>query len=150
MPPSVRLITNCTFPVLFAAALVGCADSSSGGEASKTPTEPSASSRNDRVIREAERAQDNQAQKGAEAIRATLRERLNLNEKNEFDLDHQFDEGQIGGDCYVKLGAEAANFESQPENTLYSANGRDLVFVQSSTTTPLVKCLKAVRSALGW
>jgi hypothetical protein len=50
----------------------------------------------------------------------------------------------------VKLGADAVNFESQTENILRSANGNDVVFVQSNTATPLVRCLVAVRAALGW
>jgi hypothetical protein len=104
---------------------------STSGESSKTarPSETAASAResNDQVIEEAEQGHDNQAQHGAGAIRKTLKKKLNLNAEEEFDLDGQFDEGQVGGDCYVKLGAEAVNFEDQAENVLRSPNGADLV-----------------------
>jgi hypothetical protein len=143
------------FVLLFAlVALAGCggnsSDSGSSGGTKPTETAPSPSAQNDKAIREAEQGKDNQAQMGAPAIRKTLRKELNLNSEDEFDLDGQMDEGQIGGDCYVKLGAEAANFEGQSQNILRSPNGADLIFVQSSTSAPLVGCLKAVRAALRW
>ena len=113
-------------------------------------TATSAPSQNDQAIANAEQSEDNQAQMGAAAIRKVLEKKIGLNSEGDFDLDHQIEAGQIGGDCYVKLGAEATNFQDQTENILRSPNGRDLVFVQSSTSTPLVKCLKAVRAALAW
>jgi len=79
-----------------------------------------------------------------------LAQKLGLNNEAEFNLNHHIASGETGGDCYVKLGAEAVNFESQAENMLRSPNGKDVVFVQSNTATPLVRCLKAVRTALGW
>lgn len=133
--------------VVLVIAIAGCGDDSGGRP---TSSKPSSGARNDEAIRQAEEADDSQAQIGAAAIRKTLRAKLNLNAGNEFDLDHRIDSGQVGSDCYVKLGAEAVSFEDQTENILYAPNGKDLVFVQSSTETPLVRCLKEVRSALGW
>jgi hypothetical protein len=143
-----------------ALTLVGC------GEGAKTATvtaptgaqtPPNAStnagsarSQNEQVISQAEHANDNQAQLGEAAIRQMLTQKLGINNEEDFNLSHHIAPGETGGDCYVKLGAEAVNFESQSENILRSPNGMDVVFVQSNTTTPLVRCLKAVRTALGW
>jgi hypothetical protein len=117
---------------------------------SGSPKSPSRRSQNAQVINRAAHAGDNQAQLGAAKIRAILTRKLGLNDQESFDLTHQIAAGDNGGDCYVKLGAEAVNFESMTGNILRSPSGNDIVFVQSNTVTPLVKCLKAVNSALGW
>lgn len=133
--------------VVTGAALAGC------GGATKTVTQTTTStarSPNDQVISQAAQASDNQAALGADAIRKTLTQKLGLNDQEDFNLNHHIQPGDNGGDCYVKLGAEAVNFENQSENILRSPNGKDVVFVQSNTVTPLVRCLVAVRAALGW
>lgn len=117
---------------------------------STTTTASSARSQNDQVISQAGQASDNQAQLGADAIRKILTQKLGLNDQESLNLNHQIAPGDNGGDCYVKLGADAVNFENQSQNILRSANGNDVVFVQSNSSTPLVRCLEAVRAALGW
>lgn len=104
---------------------------------------------NDRVIKQAQGSSDNQAQVGADRIKQILVAKLGMNDTLDFNLNHQTPD-QNGGDCYVKLGAEAVSFESQSENILYSPNGKDVLFVQSNTATPLAKCLQDVGAALGW
>jgi hypothetical protein len=109
-----------------------------------------ASSQNNKVISQAAQAPDNQAQLGAAAIRSILVSKLGLNDQESFNLNHHIAPGDNGGDCYVKLGADAVNFEYMSGNILRSPNGKDIVFVQSNTVTPLVQCLQAVQTALGW
>lgn len=109
-----------------------------------------AASQNNQVISQASQASDNQAQLGATAIRRILTQKLGLNNQEEFNLNHHAAPGSTGNDCYVKLGAEAVNFEYMSRNILRSPNGKDVVFVQSNTVTPLVRCLVAVKSAIGW
>lgn len=103
----------------------------------------SAQSQNAQVINQAANSPDNQAQLGAAKIEAILRRKLGLDSQLNFTISGN-------GGCYVKLGADAVNFENQSENILRSPNGKDVVFVQSDTATPLVRCLKAVNTALGW
>lgn len=116
---------------------------------SGSSTTNSASAQNQHVISQASQANDNQAQLGADKIRQILTRKLGLNRTEDFDLNHHTPPAEAG-DCYVKLGADAVNFEDQSSNILRSPNGRDVVFVQSNTATPLVSCLKQVRDALGW
>lgn len=145
---------NITLIALIAGlALAGCG----GSTQQTTPHQPPAqsqSSPNDAVIAQAAQAKDNQAQVGAGAIRTILVRKLGLDSNDNFNLGRPITPNDIAsnsGDCYVKLGADAVNFENQSENILHSpTNGSDVVFVQSSTSTPLVKCLVAVRTALGW
>ena len=117
---------------------------------STTTTASSARSQNDQVVSQAAQASDNQAQLGADAIRKILTQKLGLNDQQSFNLSHHIAPGDNGGDCYIKLGADAVNFEYMSGNILRSPNGKDVVFVQSDTATPLVRCLEAVRTALGW
>jgi hypothetical protein len=105
---------------------------------------------NNQTINQAAQAPDNVAQADVPAIRQTLVDKLGMNDQESFNLSHQIAPGDNGGDCYVKLGADAVNFEFMSGNILRSPNGSDVVFVQSNTATPLVRCLEAVRSALGW
>src|SRR4051812_30039767 len=100
--------------VLFTVVLLtGCGGGSSRGSANTAQTATTARSQNDQAIANAEQSEDNQAQMGAAAIRKLLKKKLGLNSEGEFDLDHQIDPDQIGGNCYVKLGAEATNFQDQ-------------------------------------
>jgi hypothetical protein len=121
----------------------------SGGTTTGSATSSSATAQNNAVVSQAAQGPDNQAQLGAAAIQQTLTKKLGLNPTLDFSLNHQTPAAQ-GGDCYVKLGADAVNFENMTDNILRSPNGNDVVFVQSDTTTPLVKCLLAVKTALGW
>ena len=109
----------------------------------------SAVAQNSAVIAQAAQGADNQAQLGAAAIQEILTKKLGLNPTLDFNLNHQTPPAE-GGDCYVALGANAVNFENMPGNILRSPNGKDVVFVQSDTTTPLAKCLVAGNTALGW
>jgi hypothetical protein len=157
-------------PVVLAAAAVGlpgCGGSQSTTRtvtvAGAEPTPPAttqaagsssaaaaASAANDAVVNQASQAPDNQAQLGADAIRAILTKKVGLNDQESFNLSGHIDPGDNGGDCYVKLGADAVNFEDQTGNILRAPNGTEVVFVQSNTVTTLVRCLKAVRTALAW
>lgn len=90
---------------------------------------------------------------GAPAIHKILVTKLGMDSNDSFDVNHHITPSETAtdsGDCYVKLGADAVNFADQADNILRSPNGSDVVFVQSSTTTPLVQCLVKVRDALGW
>jgi hypothetical protein len=141
---------HTSLAVIAGLSLAGCGGSTQQTTPHQAPAQ-SQSPPNDAVIAQAAKAKDNQAQLGAGAIRAILVRKLGLDSSNDFNLSHHFSPGEIGSDCYVKLGADAVNFENRSENILRSpTNGADVVFVQSSTSTPLVKCLVAVRSALGW
>lgn len=106
--------------------------------------------RNQAAIDAAEGASDNQAELGATKIKSILRKKLNMDSGGNFYLDGSAGASDVNADCYVKLGADAANFEDQPENILYGPNGEDIVFVQSFSSVPLVKCLKVVNKTLGW
>lgn len=120
---------------------------------SSATTESSAEPQNDQVISSASQASDNQAAMGATAVRKILVRHLGLDKQDSFNLNHHITQSDIAtdsGDCYVKLGADAVNFEDQTQNILRSPTGSDVVFVQSDTRTPLVKCLVAVKAALGW
>ncbi len=140
-------------------ALIGCGGSTktvtqttttSQTQSSNTAAASNASSQNAQVIHQAAQANDNQAQLGADAIRRILIKKIGLNDTESFNLNHHIAPGDNSGDCYVKLGADAVNFEYQTQNILRAPNGTDVVFVQSNTVTPLVKCLEAVRTALNW
>jgi hypothetical protein len=125
----------------------------SSANTSSAATTSDARSQNDQVISSASHASDNQAALGATAIRKILIAKLGLDSQENFNLNHRITQADIDedtGDCYVKLGADAVNFEQETSNVLRSPNGKDVVFVQSDTSTPLVKCLVEVRSALGW
>jgi hypothetical protein len=117
---------------------------------STTPTASGAAAQNNQVISQAAQAPDNQAQLGSTAIANILTQKIGMNDTYSFNLSHHIAPGDNGGDCYVKLGADAVNFQYMTGNILRSPNGTDVVFVQSNTVTPLVNCLQAVRSALRW
>jgi hypothetical protein len=119
-------------------------------QSNATTSASAARSQNNAVVNQAAQGSDNKAQLGAAAIQKILTQKLGLNDTVSFNLNHHIAPGDNGGDCYVKLGADAVNFEYQTGNILRSPNGKDVVFVQSNTATPLVRCLVAVRSALGW
>jgi hypothetical protein len=119
-------------------------------EANSTTSTNSAAAQNDAVIGAASQAPDAQAQLGAAKVRTILVAKLGLNDTLSFNLSHHIAPGDNGGDCYVKLGADAVNFENMTDNILRSPTSSDIVFVQSNTATPLVKCLVAVKGALGW
>jgi hypothetical protein len=143
--------------LLVAGLLTGCGQS-----------EDSAAERNDAAIQQASQAPDALAEQGEEKVRRVLIRELGMDADGDFRLDpdqptecereaEQMREGGIeiecvGGtsDCYVKTGAEAVNFEHMSEHMLYSPNGRDLVFVQTSQGVPLHGCLTAVRDSLNW
>lgn len=142
--------------MLVVVALGGCGGGGGTKTVTETTTNPAdaataaARSQNNAVIQQASQAPDNQAQLGETKIKAILAKKIGLDNALDFNLNGHIDPNAGGGDCYIKLGAEAVNFENQTENILHSPNGQDLVFVQSDTTTPLVKCLTIVRNALGW
>lgn len=120
-------------------------------QAQPTPTDASsAQQQNNQVVSQAAAAPDNQAQLGAAKIQQLLTQKLRMNGTLSFNLSGHIAPDDNGGDCYVKLGADAVNFDYQTQNILRSPNGADVVFVQSNTATPLVKCLAAVKTALGW
>jgi hypothetical protein len=104
--------------VVTGAALAGC------GGATMTVTHTTTStarSPNDAVIAQAAKAKDNQAQLGAGAIRTILVRKLGLDSNDNFNLGRPISPDDIAsdsGDCYVKLGADAVNFENQSENIL--------------------------------
>ena len=109
------------------------------GAAGSSPT----TSPNDAVIEHAQQSPAEQAQAGQASIRATLTDKLGMKPNGDFNLPGPFS-------CYVKTGVEAKNFAYMRNHILYGPNGTDLIFVQTDTTTPLSKCLIAVRHALGW
>jgi hypothetical protein len=120
---------------------------------SSAATESGAESENAQVISSASQASDNQAATGASAVRRILVTKVGLDKQGSFNLNHHITQSDVAtdsGDCYVKLGADAVNFEGQTQNILRSPNGSGVVFVQSDTSTPLVKCLVEVKAALGW
>jgi hypothetical protein len=90
------------------------------GKIKSTPsTSTSASSsQNNAVINQAAQAPDNQAQLGAAAIQRILTQKLGLNDQLSFNLNRRIARGDNGGDCYVKLGAHAVNFEYMSGNIL--------------------------------
>ena len=104
---------------------------------------------NNAVIEEAQEANDAQAEGGEKEVIKSLTDELGMQKDGEFDLDGSIPAGQVGGDCYVKTGADAVNFSYMQRHVLYSPNGTDLIWVQTSTGTPLADCLVAVRRALG-
>ncbi len=136
------------------AGLGGCGSSTTTvtqmPAASSTTSANTAAGQNNAVISSASQAPDAQAQLGAPRIEKILVAKLGLNDQLSFNLNHHIAPGDNGGDCYVKLGADAVNFENMTGNILRSPTGADVVFVQSNTATPLVKCLVAVKTALGW
>lgn len=149
-------MTKTLIAVPFAAlAIAACGGSSHRPAEPRTTTVASSSptaiakAQNDRVMQQAAQAGDNQAQLGADKIQRILTQKINMNSTLEFNLNGTRPAAEEG-DCYVKLGADAVNFENQPENILRGANGKDVVFVQSNTATPLVNCLSTVRTALNW
>ena len=155
-----RAIMGVLAVVLMSVGVVGCGSTSTttvvrtvSQSGSRTPAGSAVSSsavaQNSAVIAQAAQGADNQAQLGAAAIQEILTKKLGLNPTLDFNLNHQTPPAE-GGDCYVALGAAAVNFENMPGNILRSPNGKDVVFVQSDTTTPLAKCLVAVNTALGW
>jgi hypothetical protein len=129
--------------------VAACGGSSSQSSTSSSATSNAARADNQQVINQASQASDNQAQLGEGKIREILERDLGMNVTEDFNLNHGSPPAQ-GGDCYVKLGADAVNFEDETSNILHSPDGRDVVFVQSNTATPLVSCLKEVRGALAW
>lgn len=136
--------------VLTVVAMVGCGSSGTRTVTVAKTTTTTKTNPNDQVISRASQASDNRAQLGAAKIRKIFITKLGMNATESFNLSHHIAPDDNGGDCYVKLGAEAVNFENQTENILRSPNGSDVVFVQANTVTPLVKCLVAVKTALGW
>ena len=116
-----------------------------------TVTSSIASDANASVVQQAEEAPDAAAAAHEAALRKTLTRRLGLNSELEWNLDHAPASPNSGASCYVKLGAAAVNEEeAQPTHILHGPNAGEVVFVQTNTVTPLVRCLKAVSAALGW
>lgn len=137
------------------AALAGCG----GADVQRPgPEAPSAAEQvrkqNQAIIGRASDAADARAADGERAIREALKRELDMQPNGDFGVTpppRNPNVIQVGSDCYVKTGAEAINFSDQTEHMLYSpANPSDAIFVQSSTKTPLVDCLKAAKDALGW
>ena len=141
--------------VIAVAAGTGCGDDTATTSADVTTSTEDTSAaiqeQNDAVVEQAANAPDATAASSESEIRATLEKKLNVQPDDEFNVDGKpIPANQVGGDCYIKTGAEAQNFSYQKKNILYSPDGEGLIFVQSSTTTPLVDCLTAVQAALGW
>jgi len=127
---------------------VGCGDNNDP-PSEAAPDPPSAAEiireRNETAIADASQDPEALAVKGAPAIRRTLKRKLGMNNDQEFAFAGNVHEVI---DCYVKTGADAVSFAHMDENMLYSPkNPADLIFVQG---TPLVRCLKVVKDALGW
>jgi uncharacterized protein YceK len=135
--------------MMAALALAGCGSSSTNTSSHTQSQTNAAEAHNDQVIKQAQGGADNQAALGADKIKTTLVAKLGMNSDLDFYLNHRTPDSE-SGDCYVKLGADAVNFENQSANILYSPNGKDVVFVQSFTNIPLARCLEAVGTALGW
>jgi hypothetical protein len=116
-----------------------------------TVTSATASEANASVVKQAEEAPDAAAAAREASLRKTLTRRLGLNGELEWNLNHEAASPNSGASCYLKLGAAAVNEEeAQPTHILRGPNPGEVLFVQTNTVTPLVRCLKAVRAALGW
>jgi hypothetical protein len=151
---AIMLVSGCL-------AIAGCgsdeepttgATTTEAVETGPTSAEEAVEAQNDAVIDQAAQAPDAAAGAGEDEIRATLKKELGMTADGDFNLPGNEPEAgviQVGGDCYVKTGAEAVNF-ADTKHTLYSPDGADLVWVQTSTETALVDCLSAVQKALDW
>jgi hypothetical protein len=144
-------VLRAAVSVALAGATLGLA-ACGGGTGSTSTTNGAGTSlspqqQNQQVIEKAQQSPDAQAALTEDQISKKLDQTLNLQ-----DISGSSDSFRLSGGeaCYVKLGADAVNFEYMKKNILRSPDGQSVVFVQSFTDTPLADCLVAVDKALGW
>jgi hypothetical protein len=157
----VATVVAAAMAVVLTLALVGCggpavtvAKTVSVPEAplTTTVTSPSATAQSDQVINQAQQAPSDQAQLGADAIRKRLSQKLGLNGQLDFNLNNDVAQNDMGSDYYVKLGADAVNFENRSENILRSPNGSDVRAIEHghAARQMLAGCSLGARLVTRW